>query len=86
MSFWVYYNDLGGNGPESGIEQFVSGEEAARFIDRRIAECRKPELRNYIVIRGDQLTVEVVEVISKVLIEGQPPAVQTQPRETKRGR
>jgi hypothetical protein len=86
MSFWVYYNDLGGNGPESGIEQFASVDEAARFIDRRIAECRRPEMRNYIVIRGEQLTVEVVEVISKVQIDGQSAAAQTQPKETKRGR
>jgi hypothetical protein len=34
VSFWVYYNDLGGNGPESGIEQFASVDEAARFIDQ----------------------------------------------------
>lgn len=68
---FVYFNDDWADSGGIGLEAFVSKDEAADYIAKRIkGSTRKPPptIENYVVIEGQKLTPRVVEVATKVII------------------
>lgn len=69
--FVFYDDDYPGNGG-IGLNKFDSQEEAAKFIQLRMADKEKPDISNYTVIKGAQQGIAEVSRVTEISISESP--------------
>lgn len=65
---YVYYNDDYEINGGIGLKEVETREEAADFISDRLQKDSNRKVDMYKVIRGDELDIKPVQVVTKVVI------------------
>jgi len=68
MKYFVLYEDDYCENGGHGWKNFPTKEEALRYIEMRIARSGR-DLDDYTLIEGKELTLRLVEVITKITAE-----------------
>lgn len=67
-SVFVFYNDGYAEDGDVGLSEFENIEQAADFIELRIASDSNRKLTDYKVIVGVEKNIEAVEMVKRVKI------------------
>ena len=65
MRFFVHCED---EFEANALKEFESETVAAAFIEQRLAEATRPNAADYVVIRGDRLTVTVTAMRANIAL------------------
>lgn len=66
MNIFVFYSDGYYENGDVGFAEFATKNEAAAFIQRRMAAAEKPSLENYRVIEGREIKPLAVEFATRI--------------------
>ena len=69
MTVFVFYDDGQWDDGDVGWEDCGTREEAAKFIQERMAKAKKPDLSDYLVIEGKPLKITAVQVATRIQFE-----------------
>lgn len=69
MKWILYYHDGYHENGDVGVEEFDSESQAIDAIEERLLTHREATLENYILIKGERVTLEAVSQISRVRVK-----------------
>ena len=66
MKYFVEYNDDYADNGGIGLEQFDEKQQALEFVEKRMKQDSSRTLSNYTLIKGEDIQMKAVEVVTKI--------------------
>lgn len=69
MNYYVFYQDGYCDNGDVGLDFFDTEKEAVEFVEKRIRRHEEPSIKNYIVIKGEEMTIEIIEKVKSIRLK-----------------